>query len=116
MKSFLYLILLFCCHFTFAQNSESIIEKKLKQDSTTLRSYNLEKNISDSASVSEKTKVIDNKKSYFDTEKDTDNSIANQHIDIVQEINAVLNYKINRIWRKDLYCLVCKNLDVGRVA
>lgn len=116
MKSFLYLILLFCSQLIFAQNSESITEKKFKQDSTNLRSYNLEKNISDSASVSDKTKVIENKKSSFDTKKDTEKSIVNQHIDIVQEINAVLNYKINRIWRKDLYCLVCKNLDVGRVA
>lgn len=40
-----------------------------------------------------------------------------KNITIVQEISEILNYKANRIWRKDLYCLVCtKNSKSGQIA
>jgi len=81
---------------------------------------------SDSALLSEKKEdhLIDKKKikspdhkTVSETKSDTEKSIADQNINIVQEINAVLNYKVNRVWRKDLYCLACiKNSDPGRVA
>lgn len=63
-----------------------------------------------------KVKSPDHKKA-SETKSDTEKSIADQNINIVQEINSVLNYKVNRVWRKDLYCLVCiKNSNPGRAA
>lgn len=112
MKLLIQFIALFCCQFIFAQGSEYTSEQKLKQDSTNSRFYNSEKKLLDSTSIADKTKGIENKKKSSDTEK----SIVTQNIDIIKEINAVLNYKINRIWRRDLYCLVCENFDIGRVA
>jgi hypothetical protein len=106
MKLLIQFIALFCCQFIFAQSFANIPEQKLKQDSTNIRSYHSEKKLLDSTSVADKTKGIENEKK----------SIVTQNIDIVQEINAVLNYKINRIWRRDLYCLVCENFDEGRAA
>lgn len=93
----------------------------LNIDNEKSQSYN-----SDSILQSEKRgdHLIDEKKiknpdykKASETKSDTEKSIADQNINIVQEINAVLNYKVNRVWRKDLYCLVCiKNSDPGRAA
>ncbi len=116
MKLLIQFIALFCCQFIFAQGSERVSEQKFKQDSINLRSLSLDQYISDSASATDKTKEIENKKPSFDTKTDTEKSIATQNIDIIKEINAVLNYKINRIWRRDLYCLVCENFDAGKAA
>ncbi|MCU7618780.1 hypothetical protein NZ698_16415 [Chryseobacterium sp. PBS4-4] len=116
MKLLIQFIVLFCGQFIFGQNSEYTSEQKLKQDSTHLRSYHSEKNLLDSTFVANKTKEIENKKTFPNIKKDNKQSISTQNIDIVQEINAVLNYKINRIWRQDLYCLVCENFDPGLAA
>jgi len=63
-----------------------------------------------------KIKSPDHKKD-SETKSDTEKTLADQNINIVQEINAVLNYKVYRVWRKDLYCLACiKNSDPGRAA
>ncbi|MDF2554039.1 MAG: hypothetical protein K0R77_3314 [Chryseobacterium sp.] len=112
MKLLIQFIALFCCQFIFAQGSANISEQKLKQDSTNLCFYHSEKSLLDSTSVANKTKGIGATKKCPDTET----SIAIQNIDIIKEINAVLNYKINRIWRRDLYCLVCENFDAGKAA
>jgi len=100
MKSFLYLIFLFASHFVFAQNEQ------LKQDST-----NIQNNFSKNMIVN-----ID-KKNSSDKKSNTEKSKIAQNISIDQEINTVLNYRVNRIWREDLYCLVCmKNYNSERAA
>jgi hypothetical protein len=115
MKAHLNLLFLFCFTIFSAQNKEPDSSNQKMTDTKTMilnidheksQSYN-----SDSALLSEK------KEDNLIDEKKTEKSIADQNINIVQEINAVLNYKVNRIWRKDLYCLVCiKNSDPGRAA
>lgn len=130
MKSYLNLLFLFCFAIFSAQNKEPDSSNQKMTDTKTAilnidhersQSYN-----SDSVLLSEKRedhlidekkiKSLDHKKA-SETKSDTEKSIADQNINIVQEINAVLNYKVNRVWRKDLYCLVCiKNSDSGRAA
>jgi hypothetical protein len=130
MKSYLNLLFIFCFTIFSAQNKEpdsSNLKMTVKTD--TILNVNNEKSQSynsDSALLSEKKKdnLTDEKKinspdhkKASKTKSDTEKSITDQNINIVQEINAVLNYKVNRVWRKDLYCLVCiKNSDSGRSA
>lgn len=130
MKSYLNLLFIFCFAIFSAQNKELDSSNQIMTDTKTTilnidnqksQSYN-----SDSALLSEKKEdnLIDEKKikspdhkKASETKSDTEKSIVDQNINIVQEINAVLNYKVNRVWRKDLYCLVCiKNSDPGRAA
>ncbi|WP_139420296.1 hypothetical protein [Chryseobacterium mulctrae] len=100
MKSFLPLILLFAFQFVFSQSEQ------LKQDST-----NIQNNFSKNMIVN-----IDKKKS-SDKKSNTEKPKIAQNISIDQEINTVLNYRVNRIWREDLYCLVCmKNYNSERAA
>lgn len=130
MKSYLNLLFIFCFAIFSAQNKElNSSSQKVKVKTDTILNVNNEKSQSynsDSASLSEKkeenltddkkVKSPDHKKA-SETKSDTEKSIADQNINIVQEINAVLNYKVNRVWRKDLYCLVCiKNSNPGRAA
>lgn len=90
----------------------SIDNEKSQPYNSALLSEKKEKNLTDD----KKIKSPDHKKA-SETKSDTEKSIADQNINIVQEINAVLNYKVNRVWRKDLYCLVCiKNSNPGRAA
>lgn len=51
-----------------------------------------------------------------EVKSDKEKTIIAQNIDIVREINAVLNYKINRVWRRDLYCFACENYTSGKIA
>lgn len=91
---------MFASHFVFAQNEQ------LKQDST-----NIQNNFSKNMIVN-----ID-KKNSSDKKSNTEKSKIAQNISIDQEINTVLNYRVNRIWREDLYCLVCmKNYNSERAA
>lgn len=130
MKSYLNLLFIFCFTIFSAQNKElNSSSQKVKVKTDTILNVNNEKSQSynsDSALLSEKKeenltddkkiKSPDHKKAP-ETKSDTEKSIADQNINIVQEINAVLNYKVNRVWRKDLYCLVCiKNSNPGRAA
>jgi len=115
MKSFLTLILLFCCHFIFAQNIEHTPENKLKQDSVNLQNKVAEimmVNIDEEKNNSN----LNNQKTSLDRKSSKEKSEVAQNINIVQEINTVLNYKINRIWREDLYCLVCQKNYSPRLA
>jgi|GEM_PF-1118161 len=125
MKLFLTLILLFSFHFIFAQNTEYKPENSLKQDSVNVQNkvaeimmVNVDKDKSQSqTSDSEvKTKNLTTPKTSSDTKSTTEKSAIAQNINIVQEINTVLNYKINRIWREDLYCLVCQKNYSPRLA
>lgn len=91
---------MFASHFIFAQN------EKLKQDSTNIQN-NFSKNMI--ANIDKETSS--------DKKSNTKKSKIAQNINIVQEINTVLNYRVNRIWREDLYCLVCmKNYNSERAA
>lgn len=91
---------MFASHFVFAQNEQ------LKQDST-----NIQNNFSKNMIVN-----ID-KKNSSDKKSNTEKSKIAQNTSIDQEINTVLNYRVNRIWRQDLYCLVCmKNYNSERAA
>lgn len=91
---------MFASHFVFAQNEQ------LKQDST-----NIQNNFSKNMIVN-----ID-KKNSSDKKSNTEKTKIAQNISIDQEINTVLNYRVNRIWREDLYCLVCmKNYNSERAA
>lgn len=91
---------MFASHFVFAQNEQ------LKQDS-----INIQSKASKSMIVNIDKKKSSNKKS------NTEKSKLAQNISIDQEINTVLNYRVNRIWREDLYCLVCmKNYNSERAA
>jgi len=106
MKLFLTLLFIVSFALVSAQNKELIIVKR---------------NISDSTLVSESKKnslisKVDKEASAY-TKSNTDKSNLAENINIVQEINTVLNYRINRIWRQDLYCLVCmKNYNSERAA
>ena len=130
MKSYLNFLFIFCFAIFSAQNKEPDSSKQkmtdtkitiLNIDNERSQSYNY-----DSVLLSDKKEdhLIDEKKiksrdhkKASETKSDTEKSIADQNINIVQEINAVLNYKVNRVWRKDLYCLVCiKKSDPGRAA
>lgn len=106
MKLFLTLLFIISFALVSAQNKELINEKQ---------------NISDSILIS-KTKKNDlilkvDKEASSGTKSNTEKSNLAENINIVQEINTVLNYKVNRIWREDLYCLVCgKSSRLSRIA
>jgi len=106
MKLFLTLLFIVSFALVSAQNKELI---------------NVKRNISDSTLISEskKNNLISkvDKEALADTKSNTDKSNLAENINIVQEINTVLNYRVNRIWRQDLYCLVCmKNHNSERAA
>ncbi|MGI9650202.1 hypothetical protein [Chryseobacterium sp. RLHN22] len=105
----LYLILLFMFSFALfsAQNKELFNETQITSDSVSLKNKALlEQNIKD----------LKNIQSDSETKPEKKDTIAKQ-ITVVQEINAILNYKVNRVWREDLYCLVClKNYRSARMA
>lgn len=130
MKSYLNLLFIFCFTIFSAQNKEpNFSNQKMTETKTTILNIDTERSQSyhsDSALLSEKKedhlinekkiKSPDHKKA-SETKSDTEKTVADQNINIVQEINAVLNYKVNRVWRKDLYCLVClKNSDPRKAA
>lgn len=130
MKAYLNLLFLFCFTIFSAQNKEpDSSNQKMTDTKTTILNIDNEKSQSynsDSVLLSDKKEdnLIDEKKvkspdhkKASEIKSDTEQTLAEQNINIVQEINAVLNYKVNRVWRKDLYCLVCiKNSDSGRAA
>jgi len=124
MKLFLQFILLFSFHFIFAQNTEHKPEGSLKQDSANVQNkvaeimmVNVDKDKSQTSDSEVKTKNLTTPKASSDTKSTKEKSAIVQNINIVQEINTVLNYKINRIWREDLYCLVCqKNYSSRHIA
>lgn len=106
MKLFLTLLFIVSFALVSAQNKELIIVKRNISDSTLL-------------SESKKNELISkiDEGASADTKSNTDKSNLAENINIVQEINTVLNYKVNRIWREDLYCLVCvKNYNSERAA
>ena len=89
--------------------------------------FSAQKKASDTAAISQSNKnqilsekvmktneTTEQKKISFEQQKDTATLV--QNIDIVREINAVLNYKINRVWRRDLYCFACEVYDSGKIA
>lgn len=130
MKLYLnFLFILFCTIFS-AQNKESnSLNKEKTIAKTSVLNINREKyqsKFSDSILVTESkkdnliseknVKTLDSKKAFSEIKTDQEKSTAEQNISIEQEINAVLNYKVNRVWRRDLYCFACENYDSGKVA
>lgn len=106
MKLFLTLLFIVSYALVSAQNKELIIVKRNISDSTL---------ISESKKNSLISKV--DKEASSDKKSNTEKSKIAQNISIDQEINTVLNYRVNRIWRQDLYCLVCmKNYNSERAA
>lgn len=105
----LHLILLFIFSFALfsAQNKQDINETQITSDSVSLK---------DKALLEQIMKDLENIKSNSKGKSETQESVA-KGITIVQGIERILNYKVNRVWREDLYCLVClKNLRSGRMA
>lgn len=105
----LYLILLFIFSFPLfsAQNKELTNEKQINSDSVSRK---------DKALLEQNMKDLENIKSNSKAKPETKESVA-KGITIVQGIDRMLNYKVNRVWRADLYCLVClKNYRSGRMA
>lgn len=106
MKLFLTLLFIVSFALVSAQNKELIIVKRNISDSTL---------ISESKKNSLISKV--DKEASSDKKSNTEKPKIAQNISIDQEINTVLNYRVNRIWREDLYCLVCmKNYNSERAA
>ena len=106
MKLFLTLILIVSFALVSAQNKELINSKRNISDSTLL-------------SKSKKSDLISKaeKETSSDKKSNTEKSNLAENINLVQEINTVLNYIVNRIWREDLYCLVCgKSSRSSRIA
>jgi hypothetical protein len=101
MKLCLNLLFILCFTIFSAQKKES--------DSTLISK---DKNLISETNI----KPLNNKKGISNTKTDSKKSIAEQNISIEQEINAVLNYKINRVWRRDLYCFACEIYNSGKVA
>jgi hypothetical protein len=83
MKPFLYFLFVFSGYFLFAQNTELKAENNVKQDT-----------VSQNKSPENMTAKINKDTS---SESKSERSKTAQNINIVQEINTVLNYKINRI-------------------
>lgn len=106
MKLFLTLLFIVSFALVSAQNKELTEEKQSISDPTLL-------------SESKKNELISkiDEEASADTKSKTEKSNLAENINIVQEINTVLNYKVNRIWREDLYCLVCgKSSRSSRIA
>lgn len=89
--------------------------------------FSAQKKSSDTAAISQnkKNQIISEKVAKTDettehkkvsSEQQKDTATLAQNIDIVREINAVLNYKVNRVWRRDLYCFACEVYDSGKIA
>lgn len=101
MKSSLTFLFIFSAVALFsAQNKELTDKHQYASDSTLMKNnYNSEieaKKLKENETHSESEKVIAKK------------------IIIVNAIDRILNYKVNRVWREDLYCLVCKKNYVSR--
>lgn len=107
MKLHLTLLFIFSFALFSAQNKELNHEKQIISDSVSLK---------DKAILERNMKDLENIKSNSKVKSETQESVA-KGITIVQGIDRILNYKVNRVWREDLYCLVClKNLRSGRMA
>ncbi|MCX8531885.1 hypothetical protein [Chryseobacterium luquanense] len=107
MKLHLTLLFIFSFVLFSAQNKELNHEKQIISDSVSLK---------DKAILERNMKDLENIKSNSKAKSETPESVA-KGITIVQGIDRILNYKVNRVWREDLYCLVClKNLRSGRMA
>ncbi|MGD1319309.1 hypothetical protein [Chryseobacterium sp. 2R14A] len=107
MKSYLFLLFIFSFSLFSAQNKEGINETQITSDSVSLKDKALlERNMKDLKKTQSNSKI----------KPETQESVA-KGITIVQGIDRILNYKVNRVWREDLYCLVClKNYSSGRMA
>lgn len=107
MKLHLTLLFIFSFALFSAQNKELNHEKQIISDSVSLK---------DKAILERNMKDLENIKSNSKAKSETQESVA-KGITIVQGIDRILNYKVNRVWREDLYCLVClKNVRSGRMA
>ncbi|KFE99916.1 hypothetical protein IX39_04505 [Chryseobacterium formosense] len=105
----LYFILLFIFSFALfsAQNKQDINETQITSDSVSLK---------DKALLEQNLKDLETLKSNSKVKTETEESLA-KGITIVQGIDRILNYKVNRVWREDLYCLVCrKNYSSREIA
>lgn len=113
MKLCLNFLFIFSFTIFSAQNKELNFSSHKKTDPVNIDFKNAQHNSSDSilTTESKENPIISGKKT-----ESTEELIADQNTNIVQEINAVLNYKVNRVWKRDLYCLVCENYDSGRLA
>jgi len=107
MKLFLILLFIFSFSLFSAQNKEGINETQITSDSVSLKDKALlEQNMKDLESVKSNSKI----------KPETEKSVAKE-INMVQGIDRILNYKVNRVWREDLYCLVCrKNYSSREIA
>lgn len=84
-----------CCHFILAQNLPCTTEQ-LKTDS-------LKTAVKTGAEIKENTKISTDKKS------GQKKPLAVQDFDL--EIRAILDYRLSRVLREDLFCLVCEALS-----
>lgn len=105
MKLFLPIIFLLSCHFTFAQSQPHENQSKADSVTTTLK-QSIVKTESQNPKI---PKISTDKKS------DPKKSVAEQDLDL--EIRAILDYRLNRVLREDLFCLICEvGFDDGQLA
>ncbi|WP_128414200.1 hypothetical protein [Chryseobacterium sp. Leaf394] len=105
MKQFLQIIFLVSCHFMFAQNQA--LENQLKIDSAATAS---QRDTAKTESNNIKSKMILPEK-----KSEPMKSVAEHDFDL--EIRAILDYRLNRVLREDLFCLICETeSDKGQLA
>lgn len=93
------------CHFTFAQRQPHENQSKADSVTTTLK-QSIVKTESQNPKI---PKISTDKKS------DPKKSVAEQDFDL--EIRAILDYRLNRVLREDLFCLICEvGFDDGQLA
>lgn len=107
MKLYLILFLIFSFALFSAQHTARINKTPITSDSVSLK---------DKAILEQNTKDPENINSNSRAKPETQESVVKE-ITIVQGLDIILNYKVNRVWREDLYCWVClKSLKSARVA
>lgn len=93
------------CHFTFAQSQPHENQSKADSVTTTLK-QSIVKTESQNPII---PKILAGKTS------DPKKTVAEQDFDL--EIRAILDYRLNRVLREDLFCLICEaELKKGELA
>lgn len=113
MKLCLNLLFFFCFSVFSAQHKASDSLNQKKTDAVNIHPKTAQSSSLDASAGAESKEYL--RTSIKKTES-IDETVADQNTSIVQEINAVLNYQLNRVWKRDLYCLVCENYSRGRMA
>ncbi|MCD1118693.1 hypothetical protein [Chryseobacterium turcicum] len=101
MKSFLTFLFIFSVFALFSGQNKELTDKHQYVSDSTLMKNNYNSEI--------ETKKLKENETHPESEK-----VIAKKIIIVNAIDRILNYKVNRVWREDLYCLVCKKNYASR--